>query len=487
MAYNPQPIHTRTVPSGTRRQDAAPLPVPTAVSSPVELSAERGPMVWVPGPDAGFICVPHDTLPPGYLHTTLAPAAPPRDLTPQPVLDPTAQRVLAGGIAAVSGSSALVVVLALLLLAKLTRRSSRCGTSVHYKWSSNRRCCRGQGRLPACRRFTGPDQTYGGSTVRSPGTTLQRTHDALEGEPFMPDLNTFISEGFGSVATAAVSLLAIPAVIIAGHIQGKNARRAGEVQAGAALEAAREQARLSYRAALDSAKEVSRENHAQWQRDRCQEVWATYVQALDLLLSKVEANGKEARSEDLLKAYAMVELLSPPSILTKAREAKDGALDFTTALKLAHEQRRRHAALTDAREELEVAVAAASTLSRDRSGELVETIQIGFDESEEYGPQSEEDFEEMQGRFKRGEAARAALQALDEAAQTPGNEAAKNRAREALVAAAFSEPAADKLSHTACEDRAAHSAMLAQKRAALEALRGEFVAEARKELDALGS
>lgn len=82
---------------------------------------------------------------------------------------------------------------------------------------------------------------------------------------------------------------------------GQERRQAGEAQAKAALEAAKEQAHLSYRAALDSAKEVSRENHAQWQRDRCQEVWADYVKELDLLLPKVEANDQEARSEDLLK------------------------------------------------------------------------------------------------------------------------------------------------------------------------------------------
>ncbi|MFF9632924.1 hypothetical protein [Streptomyces fradiae] len=303
----------------------------------------------------------------------------------------------------------------------------------------------------------------------------------------MPDLNTFISEGFGSVATAAVSLLAIPAVIIAGHIQGKNARRAGEVQAGAVLEAAREQARLSYSAALDSAKEVSRENHAQWQRDRCQEAWATYVQALDLLLSKVEANKQEARPEDLLKAYAMVELLSPPSVLDKAREAKDGARNFMRALHAAHVQRKRRNTLERVRQELEVFVAAASKLSRTERGDLVEEVQVGVDDWEQLGPQSVEDFEDMERRFERGEAARAALAALDEAEAAPGNEVVQNRAREALVAASFAAIEADVASQTASADRAAQAASLVQKRAALEALRDSFVAEARKELDALGA
>ncbi|MCB8903513.1 MULTISPECIES: hypothetical protein [unclassified Streptomyces] len=303
----------------------------------------------------------------------------------------------------------------------------------------------------------------------------------------MPDLSTFISEGFGSVATAVVSLLAIPGVIIAGHIQGKNARLAGEAQAKAALEAAKEQAHLSYRAALDSAKEVSRENHAQWQRDRCQEVWADYVKELDLLLPKVAANDQEARSDDLLKAYAMVELLSPPSVLTKASEARDGGLDFTTALYLEHMERNNYIRLARARRRLEGAVTAASRLSRAPGDSFVEQVQISADEWDYVGPESHSEWEDMSERFEQGETARAALEALDEAAQALGDEAAENRACEALMAAALSESEAASLSRTACVDREAQVERLAQKRVALRGLRDAFVAEARKELDALGA
>ncbi|MEU2248378.1 hypothetical protein [Streptomyces sp. NPDC019224] len=303
----------------------------------------------------------------------------------------------------------------------------------------------------------------------------------------MPDLSTFISEGFGSVATAAVSLLAIPGVIIAGHIQGKNARQAGEVQAKAALDAAKEQAHLSYRAALDSAREVSRENHAQWQRDRCQEVWADYVKELDLLLPKAEANDQEARSEGLLKAYAMVELLSPPSVLAKAREAKDRALDFTTALYAEHTERRNHISLALTRRRLVESVAAASRLSRAAGGSFVEQVQIAADEWDYVGPESPSDFEDMSARFERGETARAALEALDEAAQALGDEAAENRACEALMAAGLSESEAALLSHTACVDRQARGESLAQNRVVLRGLRDALVMEARTELDALGA
>lgn len=163
MTCDPLPRATEpalyTVPSpayDAHRQTALPVPVP--VSGAVELPGERGPMVWVPGPDGGFVCVPRDMLPAGYLHTTLTPAPPQRDLTAQPALDPTAQRVLAGGlaagaagaglgwgigqaaagVAAISGSTTFVAVLALLLLAKLTHRGSSgdgatTATNVHYE------------------------------------------------------------------------------------------------------------------------------------------------------------------------------------------------------------------------------------------------------------------------------------------------------------------------------------------------------------------
>lgn len=62
------------------------------LNGPVELYGERDPVVWVP--DAYGQMVP--------MRRSQAPApvqpTPPRDLSPQPVLDPLAQRLLGGGI-----------------------------------------------------------------------------------------------------------------------------------------------------------------------------------------------------------------------------------------------------------------------------------------------------------------------------------------------------------------------------------------------------
>lgn len=62
------------------------------VSGPVELYDEREPVVWVPGAYGGMVPVRKSEAPaPMQL-----PA--PRDLSPQPLLDRTAQRLLGGGI-----------------------------------------------------------------------------------------------------------------------------------------------------------------------------------------------------------------------------------------------------------------------------------------------------------------------------------------------------------------------------------------------------
>ncbi|MCD9146063.1 hypothetical protein [Streptomyces albireticuli] len=118
----------------------------------VDLSGERQPVVWVPGPDGNFVGVPRDMLPAGYLHSPVMPAPPQRDLTPQPLIDPRAQLVLAvgiaagtagaglgwgigqaaAGIAAVSGSSGLIAALALLLLVKATGRGGST-VQVHHE------------------------------------------------------------------------------------------------------------------------------------------------------------------------------------------------------------------------------------------------------------------------------------------------------------------------------------------------------------------
>lgn len=77
---------------------------PRVLEGAVELSAERSPdagapMVWVQTA-AGSALVPKDSLPPEFFDPTLLPAYQPRyDLAPQPVVDPIAQRIVAGGVA----------------------------------------------------------------------------------------------------------------------------------------------------------------------------------------------------------------------------------------------------------------------------------------------------------------------------------------------------------------------------------------------------
>lgn len=62
------------------------------VSGPVELYDEREPVVWVPGAYGGMVPVRKSQAPaPMQLQ-------PPRDLSPQPLLDRTAQRLLGGGV-----------------------------------------------------------------------------------------------------------------------------------------------------------------------------------------------------------------------------------------------------------------------------------------------------------------------------------------------------------------------------------------------------
>ncbi|MEV8450072.1 hypothetical protein [Streptomyces parvus] len=72
---------------------------PTAPATPttgtVQLHTEEtGTVVYVPGPDGVMVAVLREHLP-----TTPA-AYQPRDLTPQPLLDPRAQRIAAGGLLA---------------------------------------------------------------------------------------------------------------------------------------------------------------------------------------------------------------------------------------------------------------------------------------------------------------------------------------------------------------------------------------------------
>ncbi|MFH8894504.1 hypothetical protein [Streptomyces sp. NPDC017949] len=309
----------------------------------------------------------------------------------------------------------------------------------------------------------------------------------------MADLGTFITQDFGSVASAVVALLAIPGVILAGHIQGSKALRGAQAQAENALEAAREQAaatletgRLQAQAALASARELSREAHAQWQRDRCQEAWAEFVKELDLLLPKRPFNDEEARIENLLKAYALVELMSPPSVLANAHEAKDGAVDFATALHQAHMQNRNHLDLRRAKRELRATVRAAARLSQTPGGGFIEEVPDGTGEWAQEQPESEDEFQEMAARYEASEAAHAALEALDAAEQAPGEHAVEDRACQALMATGLREQLAGRLASTACWDYRAQREIRQQKRTTLSDLRSAFVEAARTELDALG-
>lgn len=120
-------------------------PGPRPVHGEVELQAERDPIVWVP--DAYGEMVPMRRS-----HAPVLPAAtPPRDLTPQPVLDPLAQRMAAAGVgagaagagvgwgigqaaagvASIGGSTAVVAMLVLWLLARASQPSVQVRQTVH--------------------------------------------------------------------------------------------------------------------------------------------------------------------------------------------------------------------------------------------------------------------------------------------------------------------------------------------------------------------
>ncbi len=65
---------------------------PSLVSGPVEPYAERQPVVWVPDAYGRMVPMPKHLAPPPV------PATQPRDLTPLPLLDPVAQRLLGAGV-----------------------------------------------------------------------------------------------------------------------------------------------------------------------------------------------------------------------------------------------------------------------------------------------------------------------------------------------------------------------------------------------------
>lgn len=122
------------------------------LTGPVELYGERPAVVWVPDAYGQMVPMRKDQAP--------APMQPmtPRDLTPLPLVDPVAQRVVAGGIgagaagagvgwgigqafagiAAFGGVTSLAVIAALLLVARLGASRTQIHNETHVtntnKW-----------------------------------------------------------------------------------------------------------------------------------------------------------------------------------------------------------------------------------------------------------------------------------------------------------------------------------------------------------------
>lgn len=121
---------------------AQPYAMPCATTSQagaVELSTERPAVVYVPAPGGQMVPVLREYLPSQPLPYQ------PRDLTPQPAIDPVAQRLVAVGalsagagwgaaqvVTAVAGAGTGLLVLALLLLAARMRSGGQI-TNITYK------------------------------------------------------------------------------------------------------------------------------------------------------------------------------------------------------------------------------------------------------------------------------------------------------------------------------------------------------------------
>ncbi|WP_228981224.1 hypothetical protein [Streptomyces sp. DH12] len=115
------------------QRPTAPVGQPTPAPGPFGPAHHDGPLVYVPDPTHPNLSIPV----PRELVPMTTPTAP-RDLTPQPLLDPTAQRMLAAGLgagtaaagigwgaaqvisAAAAGATGLIVLALLLLAARLT-------------------------------------------------------------------------------------------------------------------------------------------------------------------------------------------------------------------------------------------------------------------------------------------------------------------------------------------------------------------------------
>ncbi|WP_158943451.1 hypothetical protein [Streptomyces sp. NRRL S-378] len=317
------------------------------------------------------------------------------------------------------------------------------------------------------------------------------------------DISSFISEDVGSVAAAGAALLAIPGVIVAGAIQGKRALQGAQAQAEAALQAAQEQAakaleaaqaqaqatletgRFQAQATLEGVREMSREAHAQWQRDRCQEIWAAFVAELDLLKAKEKATSNRPEVAGLLKAYATVELMSPPIVLEKASQVRDKAMEVDRMLIALRIQDRFADHLERAKGRLESDKARGANIA-DSPGGLAEAVLGPDGEDMVETPGSEEEDEEMRERWERSIAARAALGALAAVERAQDDPDAGEQARQALIAAHFEEPYAEVLVSAAQVDHGEQRRRLAAKKAEMARLRDVFVEEVRKELNALG-
>ncbi|MFI5638300.1 hypothetical protein ACIA8H_12885 [Streptomyces goshikiensis] len=329
----------------------------------------------------------------------------------------------------------------------------------------------------------------------------------------MADLSTFISQEFGSVVAAGAALLAIPGVIVAGAIQGRRALQGAEAQAKAALEAAKEQARAALQAAdaqankaleaaqeqaratieagrqqveatLAGIRETSREAHAQWQRDRCQEVWADYVKELDVLLAKDQGPAEESETEGVLKAFAMVELISPAGVLGAANTAREDAQRYGLNLFLSHQNDRSVVNLWEAQRQLRSTVEDGANIVLN-DGMTMEYVDEPTGTVTLTAASHEADVD-MRTRHRRGLAARAALDALDAAERDREVEAAGEHARQALLDAGFSAWDASALATTVQRDHGEVQRLLEAERVRLSVSRDAFVEEARRELDALG-
>jgi hypothetical protein len=124
---------------------------PIVQPSEVELYTEQDPVVWIPGAYGEMVPVRKSQTPPA------ARALPPRDLAPQPLIDPLAQRLFAGGLGvgaagaglgfgfgqlaaglALMGTSGLALLVGLLLAAGMRGGGSvthvRQEVHTHVRW-----------------------------------------------------------------------------------------------------------------------------------------------------------------------------------------------------------------------------------------------------------------------------------------------------------------------------------------------------------------